>query len=254
MSGRGTAGGILIEFLGMPGVGKTTLARGIVTDLRQHGYDALFLGMDAPVKLNRYIKLMRQVGAIGRYAATRPCQALRAARVLRGFPQPNVITYSKVMRYWLLTHAVIHRSRGQADIVVCDQGYYQGLYSLARLSPAPDQASFCAALQRIPTPELAVLVTADQQTVRARLRGRQHDHRSIDQLLLRDRRYLDRSGQIVHAIQVALRATDHSLIVYATSPSAIADTQELAASIRRHLHNSTGTGDAPARENRSQVA
>ena len=229
----------MIEFLGVPGVGKTTLARGVTADLRRHGYDTLFLAMDAPPELNRYAKLVRQIGVIGRYAAARPRQILRAARVLRYFPQPDVMTYAKVMRYWLLTYAAVNRSRGQAKVVVCDQGLCQGLYSLALLAPAPDQAAFGAALRRISMPDLIILVTADQQTVLGRLRSRQYNHRWIDKLLLSDRRYLDRSGQIVQAMVVALRAMDQPLLVYATSPSINVDTQELAAVVRRRLRGTT---------------
>ena len=169
-------------------------------------------------------------------------------------PQPDVKTYLTVLRYWLLTCATIARSRDHADVVVCDQGVYQGLYALALLTPALDQAAFVAALRRIAAPDLVVLVTADQGTVESRLRGRQYGHRSIDRLLLGDRRYLDRSGQIVQALTVASRATDHTLVVYATSPSATADTQELAAIVRRHLPSTTGARNAPARGSRSRMA
>ena len=253
MTRSGRLGGVVIEFFGMPGVGKTTLARGIAADLSQHGHNATFLAMDAPVDLNRYIKLARQVGDIGRYVAARPQEIFRAVRVLRYFPQPNALTYTKVMRYWLLTCAIIDRSRSGADIVLCDQGLYQGLYSLALLTSTPDREVFSTALHLLPRPDLAILVTADRETVRARLSGRRYNHRWIDKLLLNDRRRLEESEEIVQAIAAALRATDCSLIVYASTASVAADTQELAAAVRSHLEATVGTGGAPAWGNGSRL-
>jgi thymidylate kinase len=230
---------MLIEFLGVPGVGKTTLARGLAADLAQHGYNAAFLPMDAPIHLNRYIKLAHQVGEISRYAAARPRQALRTARVLRYFPQPNLTTFAKVIRYWLRTHAVIERERRRGEIIVCDQGYYQGLYSLARLSAASDQEALSAALRLIPRPKLAILVTADSENVLARLRSRRYAHRSVDKLLLDDRRCLDKSVRLVAEIAAALGAADRPLIVYEALASVTADTRDLATVVREQLQRAT---------------
>jgi thymidylate kinase len=235
-------GGVMIEFFGMPGVGKTTLARGVVADLRRHGYDAAFLAMDAPRDLNRYLKLASQIGVAARYAATRPRQALSVTRVLGHFPQPDLITLAKVTRYWLLTCAMIDRSACQADVVVCDQGFYQGLFALALLTPAPDQAAFCAALRLFPMPDFAVLITADLETIRTRLNGRAYDHRWIDKLLRADRAAAERGVEIIEHIAAALRIADRLIIAYSSAPTApvSVDTQKVAAMVRGHLQRPAG--------------
>jgi thymidylate kinase len=248
MTRSGRLGGIVIEFFGMPGVGKTTLARGVVADLRRHGYDAVFLAMDAPVNLNRYLKLTYQIGAIARYAAARPRQVLSVTRVLRYFPQPDLITFAKVIRYWLLTCAIIDRSGRQAAVVVCDQGFYQGLYSLALLARAPDQAALCAALRLFPIPDLAILVTADLETIQTRLEERRYNHRWIDKLLRDNPESAERSVELIEHIATALRIAGRLTITYSSAPTASvsADTQKLAAIVRNHLERAVGTTVAPA--------
>ncbi len=245
---------MLIEFLGVPGVGKTTLARGVAADLVQRGYNAVFLPMDAPVDLNRYVKIARQIADIGRYGAARPRQALRAAQVLQYFPQPNLSTLAKVIRYWLLTHAVIDRERRQAEFVVCDQGYYQGLFSLARLSSASERAAFSAALRLIPVPEVAILVAADPEIILGRLRNRRYEHRSVDRLLLDDRGQLERSVQIVDEIAEALGAANRPLTTHAASSTVTADTQELAAMVRARLPRAKAMDGPPACFGRHELA
>ena len=228
---------MLIEFLGMPGNGKTTLARGLAADLAQHGYDATLLLMDAPVNANRYVKLGRQLVEIARYSISHPHQATCMARVLRYFPQPNLMTFAKASRYWLLTSAIIARHSRQAQIVVCDQGFGQGLFSLALQAPSLKDEAFNAALRLIPTPGLTILVTTDQETTEARLRERRYAHRWVDKLLLSDRGCWERAARIVEHIIAALRAADRPLTAYASSRtrSVAADTRELAAVVRRHL-------------------
>ena len=148
------------------------------------------------------------------------------------------MTYAKVLRYWLLTYAAVAaagvRPRSWSATRVSARGcthWRCWLRPRIRRRSAPLCGGFDAGPRhpghRRPANGLG------------RLRSRQYNHRWIDKLLLSDRRYLDRSGQIVQAMLVALRAMDQPLLVYATSPSINVDTQELAAVVRRRLRGTT---------------
>jgi hypothetical protein len=66
MTGSGRPRGIVIEFLGMPGVGKTALAGKMTQILCERECDSVFVPMDSPSELGRYAKVGRHLGEISR--------------------------------------------------------------------------------------------------------------------------------------------------------------------------------------------
>ncbi len=199
MTERGRSGGIVIEFLGVPGVGKTTLARRLAADLQTHGYRAAFVGMDSPAELGRWAKLLRHLGEIAPYLIAEPRQAWRALALLRHFPQPGLAASLSQLRYWLRTMALARRWAGAAEVAILDQGYFQGLFSWALPCGDLDPRVLAAALEVMPRPQLLVVVTASTEVVRARLRGRNAAHRKIDRCLLGDERWLAISFRLIDA-------------------------------------------------------
>jgi thymidylate kinase len=201
MTERDRPSGAVIEFLGVPGVGKTTIARRLATDLRSHGYRAAFVGMDSPAELSRRAKLFRHLGEIAPYLIAEPRQAWRSLALLRYFPQPALADSLSRLRYWLRTLALARRWARTAEVAILDQGYFQGLFSWALPCRGFDPRVLSAALEVIPRPELLVVVTASAEVVRARLRGRNASHRKIDRCLLGDERWLDISFRLITQIE-----------------------------------------------------
>jgi thymidylate kinase len=223
----------LIEFLGVPGVGKTTLARSTADQLRESGQDVVFMPMDEAANLGRWSDRARGLIDIAGYALVRPSQMLRSAGIVRLFPQPSLLTSIKALGYWLRTHALVHKHAARAAFVVLDQGFYQGLYSWALLGRRLEPAQLLAAMDGMPRPDLLVVMTAPPATVRARLAGRCFTHRWIDGLLLEDQEWIDKSTAIIALIERAARATGCPIIRCEASNGVEQCTREILAAIER---------------------
>lgn len=224
----------LIEFLGVPGVGKTTLARSTAGRLRQLGQEVVFLPMDTAVNLDRWPDRARGLIEVAAHAFMRPGQMLRAVGMVRLFPQPSLMASIKTLGYWLCTHALVHKHAAGTTFLVLDQGFYQGLYSWVLLRPQLNFAQLLAAMSRVPKPDLLVVVTAPPATIRTRLSERCFTHRWIDRLLLEDQEWIDKSAAMIALIERAARATDCSIVHCEASNGVEQCTREILAAIGRH--------------------
>jgi thymidylate kinase len=196
---------MLIEFLGAPGTGKTTLARALAEDLRARGYDATVVSMDAPANLGRYAKAGRDLIEIGPWLAANPGQVWRSIALMRRFPQRNWTSALLRLRYWLRALARAERGAKAAALVILDQGCFQGLASWALYCTRLDASALRAVLPTLPSPELLVVLTLPEDAIRARLRHRNHAHRKIDNLLLADDRWIGASAASVAQVEEAAR-------------------------------------------------
>jgi thymidylate kinase len=234
----------VIEFLGVPGVGKTTLARRLAAELCSHGCRAAFIGMDSPAELGRRAKLLRHLGQIAPYLIAEPRQASRSLALLRHFPQPGLAESLSRLRYWLRTVALARHGARTAEAAILDQGYFQGLFSWALPCRDFDPAVLPAVLEVIPRPELLVVLTASPEVVRARLRGRNAMHRKIDRCLRGDDHMLATSFRLVAYIEESASRSRCPMVRVCSGPEAAAAT--LSRQVLRMLTDRSCA--APSRE------
>src|SRR5690348_7408027 len=119
-----------IEFMGLPGVGKSTIARGVCAKLRAAGH-RLGLSPDDYVYAHPLVLRAYKLARIAAHGALHPDLALRSARRSRAFPQPSRSTAIRLLHNWLYVSAVCATRPRHRRLVVLDQGVCQGLYSLA---------------------------------------------------------------------------------------------------------------------------
>ena len=223
-----------IEFLGVPGVGKTTLAERLARDLREQGGNVAFLPMDGLADLSRWADRVRHLIDIARYSLVMPQQAWRSARIARAFPQPTLTAALKTLGYWLATHQLAHKHAQRAEVVVLDQGYYQGIYSWALQSPALDQTILSSALRLVPMPDIVIVVTAPAEAIRARLKHRSDSHKWVDRLLLNDDRSLEKSVDLVARIEQAGREVGCCMVRHEGAAGNSVPVAQLVEALRHH--------------------
>lgn len=225
-----------IEFLGVPGVGKSTLAECLARDLRAQGGDVAFLPMDVLADLGRWADRARHLVGIARYSLVMPQQTWRSAKIARACPQPTTAASLKTLGYWLATLRLAHEYARRGQVVVLDQGYYQGIYSWALQSPPLEEEVLRSVLRLAPMPDIVIVVTAPASAIRARLEQRSHTHKWVDRLLLSDDRALDKSVDLVARIEQAGREMGCPIVRHESAGGHLAQDSvaRLAEAVRSH--------------------
>ncbi len=166
----------LVEFFGLPGAGKTTLAREVVNGLRESGERCIcswdVIGCDEEPFIYRQLKRARAV-----CCAICLCPAIswRAARFVFRTKQSSLLDGIKVA--WNLLVVIGFMAVGiwqKRTIIVLDQGIFQALWSVCfkALSPMAFNDAICF-ISRIDTSRMAfVYVVAAAEVIRSRLRMR----------------------------------------------------------------------------------
>ena len=167
-------GSLIVEFVGLPGVGKSTLSR----------RTAATIASDHPrvTEPTRWIENRSGPSRIlskGRYAAEHtlrhPRTAIDGLRTMRGTEQPTTSDFVRVAFNFQYVAGVVSHTRSTSAVTLLDQGPYQALWSIGLRSPVdwPDLLDrFENPLSRI-APDLVVLVEVDTETIADRLRSRE---------------------------------------------------------------------------------
>jgi broad-specificity NMP kinase len=162
--------GLVVEFLGLPGVGKTTLALEVAKLLPDLPVRSAYGHLSGRNWVARRLSNARD---IARLALEHPRYVAQTVRVIRASGQRTPYDGLKVTNNWLNVSALTLASRRAPGITLFDQGTFQALWSVGY---SAEEEARPACLTRLgalmPKPNLLVLVAADLTTVQRRLRAR----------------------------------------------------------------------------------
>ncbi len=164
----------VIEFTGIPGVGKSTLSRRTAAMIASE-----YPRVMEPISRNEDRSNLYRILSKGRYAAEstlrRPRTTINAIRDIRATEQPTTIDFVRVAFNFQYVAGVVTRARSTACITLLDQGLYQALWSIGLCSPA-DWSNLFDRFENLlsrTAPDLVVLVEAEHETITERLRSRE---------------------------------------------------------------------------------
>ena len=230
-----TALGLVIEFFGAAGAGKTFVARSVAECLRRHethrdrfeeSTGGLPLDRKGQAKAwtptNGDVLLLRETIRPARFSREwlrsglgsrvrilrHPVHAARLLSTIRATGQANSRECRRLWMAWVKTVARLERFRKQHSVILMDHGCFQTLWTIG-YGADPDR--WCGVVpafrQFVRPPDLLVIVDADPATAIRRLRRRrqslgptsriQNDNLDSDQTR---NRLADFTAQISHAV------------------------------------------------------
>ncbi|AGB38812.1 AAA family ATPase [Natronococcus occultus] len=173
--------GVVVEFFGVPGAGKSTIAHRLGRRLAADGYpvtEPTYTLVHDRTRMRRYLAKMGYAAfAIGR----RPDRALSSGRLLAATDQPTPATAGKLLLNWLFVRGVVDAHRGDG-VRLLDQGLSQAVWSVALRA---DRDYLTALSERAVNtlsragPARIVVVEIAPETARDRLEARATDESRI---------------------------------------------------------------------------
>jgi thymidylate kinase len=164
---------VVVEFFGLPGAGKSSLAHRVAQLLAADGRAVHEPSRALAHGLGRPQRVLRKALRVAREAIAHPRSSARALRAIAATRQRRRGDLVRVGFNWLLVTALARAARTRSGVHLLDQGLVQGAWSIA-LDGDSDRA--LALLESSRTAELlpdrVVIVAASPAALRQRLSAR----------------------------------------------------------------------------------
>jgi len=192
-------GPLVVEFCGLPGAGKSSVAAHTCRALRSAGVDAYVADLAVSAAAARPARVIRRAGLALRQAAGGPSDTAQVARLVAATGQ-STRDGAALLAQLLAVQRLVARARRRDGVALLEEGLVQTLWSVALRSRVDCADELNGWLATTASPDLVVLVDAPTGTVLDRLAARPSRHSRTQRLgpgeLVRElgdgRRLLDR--------------------------------------------------------------
>ena len=176
---------VVVEFFGLPGVGKTFLAEHLIDFLKERGYQvgdrAVRITGGAPViRISTKIALLIQALLVTPNCLRPILALLRISKVV------GLRAKVKLVVNWLYLHALIRRESSLSQVIVLDQGLAQAVwstlfYGIERPQNEVFEPPFGELLAGLEFQSLFIIqVHAPGDAIKARIESRNHGKSPLD--------------------------------------------------------------------------
>lgn len=198
---------MLVEFLGLPGCGKSTLSRNVGELLVARGLRIDETTYDLDHRRPTLARQRAKLAFSASFAAHKPGTALADVLSILGTRQASLSDMIKVSVNWLYISSVAAARQASPVVTILDQGIAQAVWSIALSARRGAWVELLSPTRRriAAAPDLVVRVRADLETIGKRLDARRERISRLDKLG-RDRHALQRAEAICDVITTRLRA------------------------------------------------
>jgi hypothetical protein len=215
---------VVIEFVGIPGAGKSTLARHGAELLRAEGVPVQLHALSEPPSEDRGgraawpIRAWNEVVAYCRYlppialvVLRHPARAVLAVARIAASRQRSLRDLLKVVHNLFRTTLLVERARERGGVHLIDQGVLQAIWAVG-FSAAPRAGARVTGLgdALVALPDVAVVVESDLPIIRERLVRRAVPVGRLERELRTDESALDRAVSAFAAVEAVLQRTGES--------------------------------------------
>ncbi len=155
----------LIEFVGLPGTGKTTLAKYVVKLLREEGYLAVNVTTNHGIMIKHIFALL--------FIFRKPAYSFNTFFKLLKTRQKTLIDLRSVLTNWFYKSELFCRYSRRRGIYVFDEGPFHGIYSvLYSARGALSNKDMLDMMTMLPKPDLIFHIKAEPKSIIKRLLDR----------------------------------------------------------------------------------
>jgi hypothetical protein len=178
---------LVVEFVGLPGVGKSHATRLVAAGLAAVGTPARSSALRINHELGRSRRVLQKSGICAAEALGRPRRAARVGRALIGSGQQSRVDVLRLLYNWLFLVGLLRRARTRPVVELLDEGIYQLLWSIGfagneRVIREHSSAFLGDPPSAVPMPDVVVVVEAPLELIQARLASRKSRAGRLDRM------------------------------------------------------------------------
>ncbi len=184
---------IVVEFFGLPGVGKSHATRLLAARLAAAGIATRSAALIINHELSGWRRVLYKCGICGGELVRGPRRAWRLAQTLVRTGQRNRLEVVRLFYNWLVLEGVVRRARTRHAVEVLDEGLFQILWSVGLAGRDGAIGEFTSIISdgagsSLPMPDVLVVVDAPLEIILERLTVRGSRDSRVDRMNNPERR------------------------------------------------------------------
>lgn len=173
---------VVVEFCGLPGSGKTTLAGLVATELAERELSGQIADAELSAAVSRSRRLRHKATAVAWQSAGHPLRTAGSARLIAASRQDSARDAVAGLVQWLAVQQAVAVARRGAGVQLFEEGVVQTLWTIG-LRASRDVIRHLGESVPAPfRPDLLVVVEASVDVVRDRLAARPSRHSRTQRL------------------------------------------------------------------------
>lgn len=187
MAGHLTSAPLVVEFVGLPGVGKSHATRLVAARLAAVGTPARSSALRINQELGRSRRVLYKSGLCAMEALGSPGRAARVGRALIASGQQSRVDVLRLLYNWLFLVGLLRRARTRPVVELLDEGIYQLLWSVGLAGGEHVMRGLSSTLlegppSAVPMPDVVVVVEAPLALIEARMASRNSRAGRLDRM------------------------------------------------------------------------
>jgi hypothetical protein len=193
---------VVVEFFGLPGVGKSHAARLVAARLAASGVPVRSAGLRINHELSSWQRVLSKSGIGAVEALGQPSLAFRAGQTLASTAQQPRLNAVRLFYNWLFLSGLLRRARTRPVVELLDEGIFQFLWTIGLHGNDDSIRKFTTVLldgaePTVSMPDVVVVVEAPIATVEALLASRGSRDGRVDRMVGSERR-----AALVHGLDL----------------------------------------------------
>jgi len=194
----------VIEFIGLPGVGKSTLSHRVAEILGQRGWR-----VDQPTyavdhEMRYWERLLLKLMRVSAEVIFHPAHALRSVRAILATRQASAADFIGVTVNWLFVSSLLRKSDRRPGVHIFDEGLFNVLWSIGFSASSPRTAPLLKELAREGSTAVVALIEADVAAIRERLDLRKHGQSRLERAGATDDSW-EQAGRALQQVKATLQ-------------------------------------------------